>query len=142
MPRTRPLLALDVPRDLAVVKMDRAGLPYFDFDPRALGARLPKGERIYAMGNPLDLGFTIVEGTYNGLVDKSYDERIHFSGAINPGMSGGPVAGSDGRVVGVNVAKRLAGEQVGFLVPARFAATLLARAEGSAPMTADQARAE
>src|SRR5437868_4739027 len=136
------LLAFDVPHDLAVVKVDKAGLPFFDFDPRALGARLPKGERIYAMGNPLDLGFTIVEGTYNGLVDKSYDERIHFSGAINPGMSGGPVAGQDGRVVGVNVAKRLDGEQVGFLVPVRYAAALIERARKGPALAVDKAREE
>jgi S1-C subfamily serine protease len=136
------LLALDVPHDLAVVRLERAGLPFFEFDPRALGSRLPKGERIYAMGNPLDLGFTIVEGTYNGLVDKSYDERIHFSGAINPGMSGGPVAGSDGRVVGVNVAKRVDGEQVGFLVPARYAAALIERARKGPALVVDKAKEE
>ena len=136
------LLAIDVPNDLAVVKLDRAGPPHFDFDPRALAGRLPKGERIYAMGNPLDLGFTIVEGTYNGLVEKTYDERIHFSGALNPGMSGGPVTGSDGRVVGVNVAKRIDGEEVGFLVPARHAATLVERARKGPPLVVDKAREE
>jgi len=136
------LLALDVAHDLAVVRLDRTGLPHFEFDARALAGTLPKGERIYAMGNPLDLGFTIVEGTYNGLVDKSYDERIHFSGSINPGMSGGPVAASDGRVVGVNVAKLLDGEQVGFLVPARHAAQLLARARAGPPLVVDKAREE
>ncbi len=136
------LLAIDVAHDLAVVKVERAGLPFFDFDPRAIAGRLPKGERIYAMGNPLDLGFTIIEGTYNGLVDKSYDERIHFSGAINPGMSGGPVAGNDGRIVGVNVAKSVGGEQVGFLVPAKFAAALLERAVKGPPLVIDKAREE
>jgi len=136
------LLALDVAHDLAVVRMDKAGLPAFQFDPRALDDRLPKGERIYAMGNPLDLGFTIVEGTYNGLVDKSYDERIHFSGAINPGMSGGPVTGADGRIIGVNVAKSVNGEQVGFLVPARHAAALLKRARSGPPLAVDKAREE
>src|SRR5579862_1365129 len=136
------LLAFDVAHDLAVVKVDRKDLPFFEFDPRALHDNLPKGERIYAMGNPLDLGFTIVEGTYNGLVDKSYDERIHFSGAINPGMSGGPVAGGDGRIVGVNVAKRLDGENVGFLVPAKFAAELIARARSGPPLVVDKAREE
>jgi serine protease Do len=136
------LLAIDVAHDLAVVKVDRADLPFFAFDARALGGRLPKGERIYAMGNPLDLGFTIVEGTYNGLVDKSYDERIHFSGAINPGMSGGPVTAGDGRVVGVNVAKRLDGEQVGFLVPARYAAQLLERARKGPVLAVDKGREE
>jgi serine protease Do len=136
------LLAIDVAHDLAVVKLDRTGLPWFEFDPRALAGNLPKGERIYAMGNPLDLGFTIIEGTNNGLVDRSYDERIHFSGAINPGMSGGPVTDADGRIVGVNVAKRLDGEQVGFLVPARFAATLLERARNGPPLAVDKAREE
>jgi serine protease Do len=136
------LLAIDIAHDLAVVQVERAGLPFFDFDERALADRLPKGERIYAMGNPLDLGFTIVEGTYNGLVDKSYDERIHFSGAINPGMSGGPVSGSDGRIVGVNVAKRLDGENVGFLVPARHAAALLERARKGPPLAMDKGREE
>jgi serine protease Do len=139
---TLQLLAFDVAHDLAVVKVERSGLPFFEFDPRALDNRLPKGERIYAMGNPLDLGFTIVEGTYNGLVDKSYDERIHFSGAINPGMSGGPVAGNDGRIVGVNVAKRLDGEQVGFLVPARFAAALIERSRKGPALVLDKAREE
>ena len=136
------LLAFDLAHDLAVVRMDRRDLPFFEFDRRALGGKLPKGERIFAMGNPLDLGFTIIEGTYNGLVDKSYDERIHFSGAINPGMSGGPVTGGDGRVVGINVAKRLDGEQVGFLVPARYAAALLERARKGPPLALDKAREE
>jgi serine protease Do len=136
------LLALDVAHDLAVVQVDRGGLPFFELDPRALAGRLPKGERIYAMGNPLDIGFTIVEGTYNGLVDKSYDERIHFSGAINPGMSGGPVTASDGRLVGVNVAKRLDGENVGFLVPVRYAADLIARARKGPALAMDKAREE
>ena len=136
------LLAFDLANDLAVVRVDRGSLPYFEFDQRALGGRLPKGERIFAMGNPLDLGFTIVEGTFNGLVDKSYDERIHFSGAINPGMSGGPVTASDGRVVGVNVAKLHNGEQVGFLVPAKYAAALLERARRGPAVPADKGREE
>ena len=136
------LLAIDVPNDLAVVKLERAGPPHFDFEPRALSGKLPKGERIYAMGNPLDLGFTIVEGTYNGFVAKSYDERIHFSGAINPGMSGGPVTAADGRIVGINVAKRVDGESVGFLVPAKHAAALLERARKGPPLVVDKAREE
>jgi serine protease Do len=137
------LLAIDVTHDLAVVKLDHAtGLSWFEFDPRALAGKLPKGERIYAMGNPLDLGFTIIEGTNNGLVAKSYDEHIHFSGAINPGMSGGPVTDSAGRIVGVNVSKRLDGEQVGFLVPARFAAALLERARKGPALIVDKAREE
>jgi serine protease Do len=136
------LLALDLAHDLAVVKIDRPDLPFLEFDRRALAGRLPKGERLFAMGNPLDLGFTIVEGTYNGLVDKSFDERIHFSGAINPGMSGGPVTAADGRVVGINVSKLLDGEQLGFLVPAKYAAALLERARKGPALVIDKAREE
>ena len=40
------LLAIDVAHDLAVVKIERADLPFFQFDARALASRLPKGERI------------------------------------------------------------------------------------------------
>ena len=90
------------------MRLDKPRPPFFDFDPRALAGKLPKGERLFAMGNPLDLGFTIVEGTYNGLVDYSYNERIHFSGALNPGMSGGPTVTADGRIAGINVAKQIA----------------------------------
>jgi S1-C subfamily serine protease len=136
------LHAIDVANDLAVVQVDRTGLPFFTFDERAVRGELPKGERLFAMGNPLDLGFTIVEGTYNGLVDKSYNERIHFSGALNPGMSGGPAVTVSTRIAGVNVAKQVGGDLVSFLVPARHAADLLARAEANGPMTPDQARAE
>jgi serine protease Do len=136
------LHAIDVANDLAVVQLDRQGLPHFTFDERAVRGELPKGERLFAMGNPLDLGFTIVEGTYNGLVDKSYNERIHFSGALNPGMSGGPAVTAGVRVAGVNVAKQVGSDLVSFLVPARHAAALLERAEASGPMTPEQARTE
>ena len=129
------LLAIDLANDLAVVRLDRSDMPFFRFDEAAMTSGLPKGERLYSMGNPLDLGFTIVEGTYNGLVERSYTERIHFTGALNPGMSGGPTLNAEGRVVGINVAKQLSGELVSFLVPARYAAALLERAKGAAPVT-------
>ncbi|MCC6473458.1 MAG: trypsin-like peptidase domain-containing protein [Burkholderiales bacterium] len=136
------VLAIDVANDLAAVRLEGTRLAHFDFDGAALKGALPKGERLYAMGNPLDLGFTIVEGTYNGLVERSYNERVHLSGALNPGMSGGPTVTAEGRVAGVNVAKRLGGELVSFLVPARFAAALVARAAAAADFSPEGARAE
>jgi serine protease Do len=136
------LLAFDVGNDLAVVEIDKKDQPYFEFDRRALDAQIAKGERLYSMGNPLDLGFTIVEGTYNGSVERSYNERIHFSGAINPGMSGGPAVTAEGNVVGINVAKQFGGELLSFLVPARFAKTLLDRARNAAPLAVEGYRGE
>ncbi len=136
------LQAIDVVNDLAVVRLDKPAATFFEFEPRALAGKLPKGERLFAMGNPLDLGFGIVEGTYNGLVDYSYNERLHFSGALNPGMSGGPTVTVDGRIAGVNVAKQMRGELVSFLVPARDAAALVEKARRNAPLTPEDARAE
>ena len=136
------LLAIDVANDLAIVQLDGKDLPHLAFDAAALGDTSPRGERLYAMGNPLDLGFTIVEGTYNGFVEKSYNQRIHFTGAINPGMSGGPAVTAAGKVAGINVAKRLDGELVSFLVPAGKAAALLDRARKDAPLDLPKAREE
>ena len=122
------LLDVDLPDDLAIIRIDKHDASFFTFDDRAMAGDLPKGERLYSMGNPLDLGFTIVEGTYNGLVEHSYNERLHFTGALNPGMSGGPAVTAEGRVVGINVATRRGGQLISFLVPGRFAAALLERA--------------
>jgi hypothetical protein len=121
------LLAIDLANDLAVVRLDKRDARFFPFDQAAMAHGLPKGERLYSMGNPLDLGFTIVEGTYNGSVARSYGEQIHFTGALNPGMSGGPTVTAQGQVIGINVAKRRGSELVSFLVPAHFAVELLER---------------
>jgi S1-C subfamily serine protease len=118
------IVAVDVIHDLAVVKGDSGGA-------RALALRqsaLAKGDKGFSLGYPLNQGLTVVEGTYNGRSEEQYYERIHFTGAINPGMSGGPVVDARGRVFGVNVATRRRGQLVSFLVPAKFAQRLLARA--------------
>jgi serine protease Do len=122
------VVGVDLSNDLAIVRLDKHDAPFFAFDADAMNGSFSKGERLYSMGNPLDLGFTISEGTYNGLVEHSYNDRIHFTGALNPGMSGGPTVTSQGLVVGINVATRRGGQLVSFLVPARFAAALLKRA--------------
>ncbi|WP_368744881.1 S1C family serine protease [Desertibaculum subflavum] len=136
------LLAMDIANDLAVVRLDGAARPYFRFGARAAQGELPQGERLFSMGNPLDLGFTIVEGTYNARVQRSYTERILFSGAINPGMSGGPAVTADGHVAGINVAKRTDGELVSFLVPSRFAEALVTRARAGGVPAPKELRAE
>jgi serine protease Do len=137
------LLAIDLANDLAIVRIDKRDAPFFAFDEAAIVNGLPKGERVYSMGNPLDLGFTINDGIYNGLVERTYNERMHFTGALNPGMSGGPAVTAEGLVVGVNVAKRTGGaELVSFLVPARFAAALLQRVrDNPAPPQAGEGKA-
>lgn len=129
------LLAFDVQHDLAVLRAKgrTAAAPVLDFRP--VSEALAQGERIYSLGNPLDIGFAVTEGTYNGLVRRSFYPRIFFGGTLNPGMSGGPAVDDAGRVLGVNVAKRLDGEQVSFLIPAEFAQALVQRAANAQPIT-------
>jgi len=116
------VVALDVVHDLAVARADVASPSHF-----ALHAvTVEKGVRLYSLGHPLELGLSIVEGTYNGLLEHTRYTRIHFTAPINPGMSGGPTITADGRVVGINVAT--AGNEVSFLVPVARAVVLLDRA--------------
>lgn len=113
------LKAIDVVHDLALMRTENPSNQYLQIEP----GQPRNGERLYAFGNPHDLGLTIVEGTYNGLLEKSIYDKIHFTASINPGMSGGPAINREGRVVGVNVAT--AGNQVSFLVPAKYVTALL-----------------
>ncbi|MDE2625888.1 MAG: trypsin-like peptidase domain-containing protein [Burkholderiales bacterium] len=133
------ILQLDVLHDLALLKAaDAPGAagPGFDaLEFRAPAQPLAQGERIYSLGNPLDVGFAVTEGTYNGLVKRSFYPQIFFGGALSAGMSGGPALDQEGQVVGINVARRVDGEQVSFLVPATFAVALLARGRDAAPIT-------
>ena len=119
------LVAVDVIHDLAVLRAEPgAGTsPWPAFDLRETA--LVQGERVFSLGNPLELGFLISEGIYNGLVESRIYEQMLFSGALNAGMSGGPAIDDAGRVVGVNVATRRGGQLLSFLVPVRYTRELL-----------------
>jgi S1-C subfamily serine protease len=117
------LLAVDVLHDLAVLRVNREGTGFFQVPDHPV--KLTQGQYLYSLGNPLDLGFAISEGSYNGVVTRSFYEQLVFTGPINSGMSGGPSVTVSGAVAGINVSKRLDGESVSFLVPVRFAQELL-----------------
>jgi serine protease Do len=127
------VLAVDVRHDLAVVRASDHAPP-----PLVLqGAPPVKGERAYSIGFPLDVGLTITEGVSNGRVDESFQSRIHYSGAVNGGMSGGPALNAAGEVIGVNVSGYMFQQLVSFLVPAQEAVALRTRALAIKPDAAD-----
>jgi serine protease Do len=131
------ILMLDVLHDLALLKVADAKDDAKSFDAlafRPAKQALSQGERMYSLGNPLDVGFAVIEGNYNGLVERSFYPQIFFSGSLSAGMSGGPALDQEGRVIGINVARRVDGEQVSFLVPASFAAALLEAGRNAPPM--------
>lgn len=130
--------AVDVTHDLAIVRGEDLQLP-----PLRLRTDIPEqGDRAYSIGFPLNLGLTITEGVANGVVANSFEQRIHYTGAINSGMSGGPALDVRGAVYGVNVSLITARQLVGFVVPAKHIPPLLARARAplDATLSARQAQ--
>ena len=131
------LLAFDVVHDLALLRpkdpKPLADRGFVELRPQALS--LPRGARIFSMGNPLDVGFAVAEGSYNGPVERSFLPTLFFGGSLSGGMSGGPALDEQGRLIGVNVAARRDGEQVSFLVPADPVRALIQRGRGGAPIT-------
>ncbi|MFO1249955.1 serine protease [Inhella sp.] len=132
------ILAIDVRRDLALLRASsEKDEPLRWSNPlrfRPAAEKLDKGDRIYSLGHPHDVAFAIVEGNYNGLVERSFDDLIYYAGSLNPGMSGGPVLDDRGRVVAVNVSTLLFSQQMSFLIPGGFAEALLERERGHAPL--------
>lgn len=118
---TLTIVAVDVVNDLALLKTDYQAAKSFQVQQQ----KPVQGAAVYSLGNPHDLGLIVVPGTYNGLQKHSFYPRIHFTGAINSGMSGGPAVNEAGEVIGVNVAS--AGNDLGFLVPAAALKELLAK---------------
>lgn len=121
------VLDVDVVHDLALLKAEAPPPSHFDLEP----IQPVKGARLYSLGNPHDVGFSILEGTYNGIIAESFYEKVHFSGSLNGGVSGGPTLDDKGRVVGINVSSY--GDQLSFLVPVKFARELFDRAGGEQP---------
>jgi serine protease Do len=129
--------AIDIRHDLALVEAQGFAPP-----PLTLRADAAiKGERAFSIGFPLDVGLTITEGVSNGRVEDSFEPRVHYSGALNAGMSGGPGLDVAGNVIGVNVAGYFLSQLVSFFVPAEQALALLARADRG-PLDARRARDE
>jgi serine protease Do len=129
------LMAVDVIHDLAVLRTEPTPQATAWHVLPLRGQPLVQGTKVFSLGNPLELGFLISEGIYNGPVESRIYEQMLFSGAINSGMSGGPAIDESGEVVGVNVATRRDGESLSFLVPVRFTRELLARAWQNPPPT-------
>ena len=119
---TAAIVGIDVVHDLAILQAPPRPRPHFSLGP----ITVRQGGRLYAFGYPRDLGLSIVEGTYNGLLQHTLYPDLHFTGSLNRGMSGGPTVTADGRVVGVNVST--AGNQLSFLVPVANAIALASRA--------------
>ena len=95
------------------------------------------GQKVYAIGNPFGLDYTLTTGIISAL-DRSLSEEtgqtirdlIQTDAAINPGNSGGPLLDSAGRLIGINTAiysPSGASAGIGFAVPVDTIARVVPR---------------
>jgi S1-C subfamily serine protease len=100
----------DPAQDLAVVKIDRKGLPTV---PLGDSDSLEVGDAVVAIGNALGIAGnpTVTSGIVSGLgrtvrisSAETLVDAIQTDAAINPGNSGGPLVDVHGRVIGINTA--------------------------------------
>ena len=115
---TAPVLAVESwsrEDDLAVVRVDRRGLEAL---PLAEGETWPQGAEAVALGNPLGLEYSVVEGVLSGRRELEGRPMLQLAIPIEPGNSGGPVLDRQGAVRGILNAKSLLTRNLGFATPA------------------------
>jgi serine protease Do len=116
------LVGTDRETDLAVLKVEQAGLP---FAPLGTSDSLAPGQVVLAFGSPFGLASSVTMGVISAVGRQLRDEDrmiyIQTDTPINPGNSGGPLVSSDGVVVGINtliLSQSGGSEGVGFAAPA------------------------
>ncbi len=97
------VLGTDKRTDIALIKIDAAGLPVVKLgDPN----KLKVGEWVIAIGSPFGFENSVTAGIVSAkgrsLPDENFVPFIQTDAAINPGNSGGPLFNMKGEVVGVN----------------------------------------
>jgi S1-C subfamily serine protease len=122
------LVGVSPAHDIAVL---RIGVGFKRPPPVPLGEshNLKVGQKVFAIGNPFGLDWTLTTGVVSAL-DRSLggdgpngqtiDHLIQSDAAINPGNSGGPLLDSAGRLIGINTAiysPSGASAGIGFAVP-------------------------
>lgn len=122
--------------DLAVIKVERSGLPAATF---AHSDECYQGQTVYAIGAPAgpEFGWTTTRGiiSYTDREVKIYDDDgnmqkklrlLQTDANVNPGNSGGPLINTAGEVVGVVSMKLADGyEGIGFAIPSDGATEIL-----------------
>ena len=127
-PLSAKLIGADRQTDIAVIKIDLAGLPFLSFGD---SSNLNQGQIVLAFGSPLGLENSVSMGVVSS-VDRQLDldsplVYVQTDAAINPGNSGGPLVNTAGQVVGMNTfifSKSGGNEGIGFAIPSNLVSAI------------------
>ena len=121
------LLAKDPVEDLAILKINKTGLPTVEL---GNSDEIKVGQSVVAIGNALGefqntvsvgvvagLNRTINIPGQNGQRGETIAGAIQTDAAINPGNSGGPLLNLKGEVIGINTAIVVGSQNIGFAIP-------------------------
>jgi serine protease Do len=75
------------------------------------------GARLYTIGNPDGLAYTVTSGIFSGERIMGAQRWLQTDAPINPGNSGGPLLDDSGAVIGVNTLVLRGAEGIGFAIP-------------------------
>ena len=108
------VIGTDPAYDLAVIKIEAAGLPYLIY---GNSDDVKIGQWVLAIGYPLNLDATVTAGIVsakarslglnkdkNGQVGSGVESFIQTDAAVNMGNSGGALINTEGKIIGVNSA--------------------------------------
>ena len=127
---TAKVIGQDTASDLALLKIDAAGLPFVKWGD---SAKARVGDWVVAIGEPFGLGGTVTAGIVSAInrvtgQGGAYDRFIQTDASINQGNSGGPMFDLNGNVIGVNsqIFSQSGGNiGIGFAIPAATAKPII-----------------
>lgn len=127
---TAKVIGKDQDSDLALLKIDAAGLPFVKWGD---SSRARVGDWVLAIGEPFGLGGTVTAGIISAInrvtgQGGAYDQFIQTDASINQGNSGGPMFDLNGNVIGVNsqIFSQSGGNiGIGFAIPAATAKPII-----------------
>jgi hypothetical protein len=108
------ILADDEKQDLALLHVDGKNLPTLPLSREEADV----GDRVVAIGSPLELENSISEGIVSGYRIVGDAQWVQTTAAASPGNSGGPLINQKREVVGVITWKLTKGESLNFAAPA------------------------
>jgi serine protease Do len=106
---TAKVVGTDPQSDLAVLKIDKTGLPAVQ---KGSSENLKIGEWVLAIGFPYDIGTTVTAGIISATHKKigvsetrnAFEDFLQTDAVVNPGNSGGALVDAYGKLIGINTA--------------------------------------